>query len=310
MRQRPQHCAKLRPKSGYRADMTTTQIIRPTSSTYALIARRDLGGRLRSIRKQADLTGKGLTGRGLAELMGCHPTKISRIENGSAAPSVADIRAWCVHCNAEDQIDDLVAEAVAAEAAYSTWRTEQRAGLVRLQTTMDTLYARTERLRCYETRVVPSLLQTEDYAATILGRLQARRGTPDDVREAAAARAAHRHLLHGTGSYAFILEESVLRSRVAQADVMRAQLDQLVEDSRLPRVSLGIIPLDTQRDQWPTESFFAHDEELVRVQLVSGRWTATAPGDVAEYLAVFEELAAIAVVGDDARDLIRRASTE
>lgn len=281
-----------------------------TQTTYAtqpnaLQARRDIGLRLRALRREASLTG-----RGLAELMNCHSAKISRIENGAATPSVADIRAWCVHCSAEDQTDDLIAATIAAESAYSTWRTEQRAGLVRLQTTMDTLYARTERLRVYETRVVPSLLQTEDYAAAILGRLQARRGSPDDAREAAAARAAHRHLLHGAGSYAFILEEAVLRSRIAPDDVMRAQLDQLVEDSRLPRVSIGIIPLDVPRDQWPTESFFAHDDELVRVQLISGRWTATAPGDVAEYLAVFGELSEVAVVGDEARDLIRRAGTE
>lgn len=282
----------------------TVQIAQP-AQPHALAARRDLGSRLRVLRLRANMTGKAL-----ADLLGCHPAKISRIELGGATPSIGDIRAWCVHCSAEDQADDLVAAAVAAESAYTTWRSEQRGGLLRLQEAMDELYAKTNRFRAYESRVIPGLLQGEDYTAAILGKLQARRGSPDDAREAAAARYRQRRVLQGDSTFAFVIEEAVLRSRIAPAEVMRAQLAQLVEDSRLPQVSIGIIPLDAQRSQWPVESFYAYDDSLVRVQLVSGRWAVTAPGDVAEYLTVFQDLSALAVVGDEARDIIRRASGE
>ncbi|WP_424232339.1 helix-turn-helix domain-containing protein [Actinophytocola sp.] len=58
----------------------------PTVSTKlsspAQQAREALGARLREIRK-----GAGLTGRALAVGIGCHFTKVSRIENGGQAPT-------------------------------------------------------------------------------------------------------------------------------------------------------------------------------------------------------------------------------
>ena len=283
--------------------MTQTTIYRP--QTNALAARRDIGIRLRSLRLRA-----GLTGKDLADLLGCHPAKISRIENGTAAANVADVRKWCVNCSAEDEISDLTAAVVAADQAYAAWRSEQRSGLLRIQTLADGLYAKTSQVRAYESRVVPSLLQTEAYAETILSSLQARRGSPDDAREAAAHRYGLRRFLHGDGTFAYIVEESVLRSRIAPAEVMQRQLELLIEDSRLPRVSIGIVPLNSERAQWPTESFYLYDADLLKVPLVSGRWTATEPGDLSEYVTVFEALSASAVFGDEARDIISRAAAE
>jgi transcriptional regulator with XRE-family HTH domain len=87
---------------------------RPTSPAQQ--AREALGVRLREIRKEAVLTG-----RALAVSIGCHFTKISRIENGSQAPSVDDIKAWCLVCNAGGQIPDLIATARAIESMYVEW---------------------------------------------------------------------------------------------------------------------------------------------------------------------------------------------
>jgi transcriptional regulator with XRE-family HTH domain len=279
----------------------STQTIHRTH-TDALTARRDIAVRLRTIRLRA-----GLTGKDLATLMGCDPSKVSRIENVTTMPTVPDIHAWCVACSAKDQEEDLVAASVAADQAFAAWRTEQRGGLVRLQRASDTLYAKTKRLRAYESQVVPSLLQIEDYAAVILGRHHERRGSHNDVREAAAARYGFRQYLTGGGVFSYVVEEFVLRSRIGSDDVMRAQLAQLIDDTRLPQVSIGVIPLDVPRDQWPTESFYIYDDGLIRAPLVSGRWAAKTPGDIGEYLAVFESLSGLAVVGDEARNIIRQA---
>lgn len=53
-------------------------------------AREALGKRLRDLRRDA-----GLTGRGLAVLAGWHSSKVSKIEDGRQGPSEEDIRAWC-----------------------------------------------------------------------------------------------------------------------------------------------------------------------------------------------------------------------
>jgi transcriptional regulator with XRE-family HTH domain len=267
-----------------------------------LTARRDIAVRLRTLRLRA-----GLTGKDLAQRLGCDPSKVSRIENATATPSVPDIRAWCTVCNAKDQEEDLVAASVAADQAYATWRTEQRGGLLRLQTEMDDLYTKMKRVRGYESRVIPGLLQTEDYSTVILNSLR-RKGTPDDVREAVAYRYGMRRFLHSGSTFAYLIEESVLHSRIADDEIMRAQLDHLIADTRLPRVSIGVIPLGVRRAQWPVEAFRLYDENLIRVSLVSGRWSAKTPGDFADYLTTFENLSEIAVVGDEARDLIRQAA--
>ncbi|TDD79926.1 hypothetical protein E1298_26890 [Actinomadura rubrisoli] len=76
--------------------------------------------------------------------------------------------------------------------------------------------------------------------------------------------------------------------------------------SSRPNVSLGVIPLGP-RTRAGVENFYVYDQNLVRIQLLSGRFTVNAPGDVAEYLAAFAELSELAVVGDEARALIRDA---
>lgn len=279
----------------------TLQASQPQRSPLDL--RRDLGARLRVIRLRA-----GLSGKELAERLGCHPSKVSRLEHGAAIPSVADVRAWCAFCEADDQADDLAADATAVEAAYTTWRSHQRTGMLRLQQEVGDLFARTNRFLAYESRVIPGLLQTADYSAALLERARIRRGSPDDISDAVAARHEYRRVLDGPATFGFLVEEHVLRSPIAPPAVMRAQLDQLIEDSRRPTVSLGVIPIGP-RERSGTENFYVYDQTLVRVQLLSGRFTINAPGDVAEYLTAFEELSALAVVGEEACALIRTAVT-
>jgi transcriptional regulator with XRE-family HTH domain len=106
-------------------------------------AREILGVRLREVRKEA-----GLTGRALAVSIGCHFTKISRIENGGQAASEDDIKAWCLACNAGDQIPDLIATVRAIESMYVEWRRHTRAGMKRLMLAPVPLYEQTTLPKC------------------------------------------------------------------------------------------------------------------------------------------------------------------
>lgn len=101
--------------------------------------------RLREIRKDA-----GLTGRVLAQLIGAHFTKVSRIENGVQTPSDDDIRAWCIACQAEDQLPDLIASVRSIESMYLEWRRQTRAGMKQLMLAPVPLYERTKLFRIYE----------------------------------------------------------------------------------------------------------------------------------------------------------------
>ena len=98
-------------------------------------AKEALGIRLRDIRKDARLTG-----RALAQTWGWHHTKVSKIEHAVTTPSDDDLEKWCHACNAEDQLDDLIASARAIESMYVEWRRALRFGMKHNQQARNTLH--------------------------------------------------------------------------------------------------------------------------------------------------------------------------
>jgi len=263
-----------------------------------------LGLRLREIRTDARLTARELGAR-----MGRHGSKVSRIEHGSAVPSAADIRSWCEHCDVPDLAPELLAMLRAIESLFVEWRRMERTGLRQAQESVLPLWERTRSFRIYSSFVVPGPVQTHSYITAILTALMKRRGLPDDVDAAAQVRVDKQHVVHeGDHRFAIVLEESVLRSPVGGAATMAGQLGYLLTVGALRSVSLGIIPLDADRSlTWPVESFWMFDGERVTVELVSGYLTITQPKELSMYADVFGELAAQAVYGAAARELITSA---
>ncbi|MCC3778161.1 helix-turn-helix transcriptional regulator [Streptomyces sp. UNOB3_S3] len=271
----------------------------PSSSAQA--AREAVASRLRELRLDAGLTGRELAARGQ-----WHPAKTSRIENARTPPSDADIRVWCAACDAEDQAADIIAASRTAHSMWMEWRRKQRTGLRRLQESYASLFQETRLFRVYASTLVPGLLQTEGYATALLSAITGFRQIPDDVDDAVKARLARSRVLHeGDHRFALLVEESVLRYRIGDAETMAGQLGHLLSVGSLPSVSLGIIPFtaDTRR-VWPMETFHVYDDELVSVELLSARATVQQPSEVGLYVKAFAELARMAVYGSSARTLI------
>ncbi|MFP3992232.1 helix-turn-helix transcriptional regulator [Streptomyces sp. E11-3] len=277
--------------------------ISPSSSAQA--AREVVAFRLRDLRK-----GAGLTVTELANQCGWHHAKTSRIENARTAPSATDIRLWCVASRAEDQAQDLIAQSLHAESMYTEWRHQVRSGLKQLQDSAVQFFHETQLFRVYSSSLVPGLLQTEGYAAAVLGMSARFRDLPvDDSADAARARVERSRVIHEPGHrFVLLVEEAALRYKIGDADAMAAQLGYLLTAGALPQVSLGIIPMAaTGRTQWPRETFHIYDDILVSVELVSARVRITQPSEIALYLKAFEELRSMAVYGAEARDLIVKA---
>ena len=275
-----------------------------SSSSSVQQSRRVLGARLREIRTDA-----GLTARELGRLMGRHGSKISRIEHGHAVPSAADVRVWCHHCAAPDQVSELLASLRAIEGMFVEWRRLERSGLRVENQSRIPLWERTRRFRIYSSFVVPGPVQTEAYIRAVLTQIMIRRQLPDDVEATVRVRVDKQHVVYeGDHRFAILVEESVLRSPIGGADTMAGQLGHLLVASGLPSVSLGIIPLDADRSaMWPIEAFWMFDDEQVSVELVSGYLTITQPSEIAMYADVFAALAKQAVYGAQARALIASA---
>ncbi|MEE1799920.1 helix-turn-helix transcriptional regulator [Streptomyces sp. JV176] len=277
--------------------------ISPSSSAQA--AREAVARRLRDLRK-----GAGLTISELARRCAWHHAKTSRIENARTAPSTKDIRLWCRACQADDQVEGLIVQSLNAESLYVEWRDRMRGGLEQLQNRSVRLFQDTRLFRVCSSTLVPGLLQTEGYAATVLGFDAAFRELPvDDSAEAARARVERSRVIHEPGHrFVLVVEEAVLRYRIGDADAMAAQLGFLLTAGALPSVSLGIVPATADRQkQWPRETFHVYDDTLVSVELASARIRITQPSEIALYLKAFEELRAMAVYGPAARALVVRA---
>jgi hypothetical protein len=241
---------------------------------------------------------------------GWHDSKTSRIQDGKAGPSDTDIRAWCKACSAEDQADGLIAASRDAESMYVEWRRLEKAGLRQAQESVLSLYQRTHRFRVYASRVIPGMVQTRAYTTAVLQAVQRSRGTVDDVSSAVDARMERQTMLFsGNKTFALVIEESVLRASVCDAETMVGQLGHLITVSTLPGVSLGVIPLRPDRTRSPAEDFYMFDDVQTSVELVSGHLRLTQPQEVSMYSKTFAELSELAIYGPGARALISSAIT-
>jgi transcriptional regulator with XRE-family HTH domain len=270
-------------------------------SSSAQEAQKALGVRLRDLRKDA-----GLTARKLATLTGQHYTRVSKIENGVQAPTDYDIREWCRVCSAEEQAADLIATSRAVESAYLEFRRQARVGMKRVLGA-HTLkrYKQTNVFRIYEHNVIPGLFQTAEYSAAMLSFWIKFLGTPNDVEEAVAIRIERQQVLYTGGKrFVALIEEQALRTWFGTAETQAGQLGRLLEVMSQPNVSLGVIPLMTERLAVGSTGFWIFDDTLVALETPTASIEVTQPEEIRLYARMFEALQTSAVFGRDARSLI------
>jgi len=240
-------------------------------------------------------------------LAGWHSSKVSKIEYGKQTPSEDDIRAWCEHCDAADQVTDLIATARNIEAMYVEWRRMLRTGTKRRQQTQISLEAQTKLFRWYEPLLVPGILHTAEYATAIVTRIIDFYEIPNDLEAGLAARMERQQTLYrGDHRFHFILAEQALLTTVGDGSAMIGQLDRLLTVLSLPRVSLGIIPARASY-RVPTNQFIMFDDRMVTVEGVSAELAITQPREIALYSKAFAELSKSAIYGQAAKELIRKA---
>ncbi|MEV0251460.1 helix-turn-helix transcriptional regulator [Nocardia sp. NPDC050712] len=265
-------------------------------------ARKALGKRLREMRRRA-----GVTGRELARLAGWHESKVSKMEYGVISPSTADIRAYCLHTGADDQLEDLLATLHNIDSAYVEWRQALGTGMRRRQQQTLQLESRATFIRNWEPAIVSGLLQTADYAAAIMKNIIDFYRIPDDLNDAVAKRMERQRILYQQGKrFHILLAEQSLYTTFGGHHVMRGQLDRLHAVIGMPRVALGIVPR-TADGLVVVENFFMFDNRMVKVEGHTAGLTITQPREIALYGRAFDTLASQSATGNAARALIRTA---
>ncbi|HCU94578.1 MAG TPA: transcriptional regulator [Actinobacteria bacterium] len=98
-------------------------------------------------------------------------------------------------------------------------------------------------IRAYQPQVVPGLLQTEGYIRAITAA-SFPAATAGETSRRVALRLARQELLTRPGAprYWVVMDETVLRRPVGGQEVMRTQLEHLIDAAGLPNVTIQVIP--------------------------------------------------------------------
>ena len=210
------------------------------------LRRRLFGTALRDYRTRA-----GLSLDDAAEVLGCHRSKISRIESGVRGCRPGEVVALLEEydaCHAEraalEALDRPAAERVAL-VALARPAAVPGAGEALPADSRDylSLEAMASEIRSYGALQIPEIIQTPGYAAAVL---EARPDVKVSEREhLAAAVVARRDALRDRGScpVTVIVSEIALRQQVGGPAVMREQISELIQagDNGSP-VTVRVLP--------------------------------------------------------------------
>ncbi|CAL9411874.1 helix-turn-helix domain-containing protein [Streptomyces sp. enrichment culture] len=168
-------------------------------------------------------------------------------------------------------------------------------------------------IRGYEPHFVPGLLQTEDYARGVMLSGAVGQTSPDDIERHVALRMQRQELLTREGAPRFwvVMDETVLRRPVGGPEVMRAQIDKLLDATKLPNVTLQVVPFATGPHPGTYGPFvlfrFAVPElpDMVYSEYLTGAVYLDARSEVATYLEVMDRMAAQAATAPRTKEILR-----
>lgn len=203
-----------------------------------VVQRRRLRTELRSARQAA-----GLTQENVADEMDWSPSKIIRIEAGSVGISTNDLRALLRLYGVADaaRIEELIG--LARVARERSWWSSYREDVSQRFLQFIEYEAAASAMRGFQPLMVPGLLQTEEYARTVIQQF-AVNATPARVDTLVAIRMKRQELIGRpeAPSMHFVLDEAAIRRQVGGKAVMRRQIRHLIEIADRPNVTMEIVP--------------------------------------------------------------------
>jgi len=284
------------------------------------ILRRRLGTELRELRARTGMSLEGASEALEANDHDISPSKLSRLENGLGAIKITDIRALVKIYEVERQQEDLLLQMAreARAAGPSAWWTDYESVLPSGLSTYVGLEAGASALFAFTGPLIEGLLQTEDYARSTI-----RSTRPTDPVETidrlVELRMERQKVLRGTPrlDLVTIMDEAALLRPVGGRDVMRRQLERVVEIcEELPNVTVQVIPLSkgayaVQHGIFtliePQDLAF---EPVAYVDSLGGNLYLQRPEQIQKFRKTFGGLQAIALDPDESLQVVRTAAEE
>ncbi|HEV2779699.1 MAG TPA: helix-turn-helix transcriptional regulator [Actinophytocola sp.] len=263
--------------------------------------RRRLGKRLRTMREAA-----GLTLETAAPRLDLTRSSLFRIESGATRATVHLVRSMMdLYDHYEEGLLDAVRDAV--KPSWFTKYGIQDVGYIDAETEASRVYE-------YSGMQLPGLLHAEPYMRTLFERSLHRR-TPEMLENDVTVRLIRQQRLTSVDDpleLVAIIDEAALRREIGGAEVMRAQLHQLVEMAALPTVTLQVLQMDGCPPAAMNGGFILLDfpdpdePELLYHEYVTGALHIEDENEVREARLVFDSLRSEALNPADSVALIEQ----
>jgi len=202
------------------------------------VARMLLGAQLRRMRENA-----GITREEAGEVIRASGSKISRLELGRTGFKLRDVDDLLSLYGVHDDADRATSIALAQQAnAPSWWRTYGDVVPTWFEPYLGMEQA-ARLIRCFDIQFVPSLLQTPDYARTVI-RLALADAARTQVDPRLVLRMRRQEMLHRPDPPQLwaIIDESVLRRSIGGTEIMRGQIRHMIELCQLRHVTIQVLP--------------------------------------------------------------------
>ncbi|EFG08572.1 DNA-binding protein [Streptomyces clavuligerus] len=250
-----------------------------------------------------------MTAEEVAERLLVSQSKISRLENGRRSISQRDVRDLCGVYEVDDHriVDSLMQ--MAKDSRQQGWWHAFGDIPYSVYIGLETDAAS---LRVYEPQVVPGLLQTRPYAESLIAGALPESSTAD-IEKRVSVRMRRQDRVHAEElplRLWAVVDEAALHRIVGGKALMREQLEYLIELSRLPHVTVQVLPFEMGahpgiNGQYAILEFpDATDSSVVYIEGVTSDLYLEKANDVHKYTVMYEHLRAQALNADQSRAFI------
>ncbi|GAB3903686.1 helix-turn-helix domain-containing protein [Microbispora bryophytorum] len=170
-----------------------------------------------------------------------------------------------------------------------------------------------ERIRTYEVQFVPGLLQTKEYARAVImaGAVGA---VPEEIARRVDLRLERQSILDGENSPKFwaVIDEAALRRPIGGVEVMRGQIQHLIDLMNQPNVTIQVIPFSYGGHAAEGGAFsilrFGDPDlpDIVYVEQLASALYLDKREEVDRYSEVMERLCAVSTTPTETVDLLRQ----
>ena len=251
-----------------------------------------VGAQLRRLR-----TDKGLTREQAAEAIRASEWKIHRLENGQVGFKDRDIVDLLALYGVTDPGEVEALLAMARDANTPGWWQQYGDLLPQWFRAFVDLEAAAALIRTYEGQLIPGLLQTEDYMRAVMRGARLPEPSQDTERRIEVRLMRQTVLTQPDAPQLWaVLDEAALRRPVGGRQVIHEQLERLIDASKLPNVTLQVLPLAAGAHPALVSAFSVlrfPDQELpdvVYVEHLTSALYLDRREDVDQYLHVMESI--------------------